>query len=69
MSDNRILQVLSSSALTVTRNNNQAGSVSYTVYILFIAIQAASPFVGMLLTPPSKVQRKDGKKVRYLSIN
>ncbi|KAJ4393893.1 hypothetical protein N0V93_003109 [Gnomoniopsis smithogilvyi] len=43
--------------------NDKAGSVSYTVYILFIAIQAAGPFVGMLLTPPSKVQRKDGKKV------
>lgn len=55
-------------ALTITRNNNEAGSVSYTVYILFIAIQAAGPLVGMLLTPPSKVQRKDGKKVRY-SIN
>lgn len=39
--------------------------MSYTVYILFIAIQAAGPLVGMLLTPPSKVQRKDGKKVRY----
>lgn len=49
--------------LTFISDNDQAGSVSYTVYILFIAIQAAGPLVGLLLTPPNKVQRKDGKKV------
>lgn len=37
--------------------------MSYTVYILFIALQAAGPLVALLLTPPNKVQRKDGKKV------
>lgn len=37
--------------------------MSYTVYILFIAIQAAGPFVALLLNRPSQVQRKDGKKV------
>lgn len=44
-------------------DRNTAGSVSYTVYILFIAIQAAGPFVALLLNKPSKVQRKDGQKV------
>lgn len=44
-------------------DNDQAGQVSYTVYILFIAIQAAGPFVALLLNKPSKVERKDGKKV------
>lgn len=44
-------------------DRSEAGSVSYTVYILFIAIQAAGPFVALLLNRPSKVQRKDGKKV------
>ncbi|KAF3762195.1 hypothetical protein M406DRAFT_72215 [Cryphonectria parasitica EP155] len=44
-------------------NRNEAGSVSYNVYILFIALQAAGPFVALLLNRPSKVQRKDGKKV------
>lgn len=44
-------------------DRNEAGSVSYTVYILFIAIQAAGPLVAMLLNRPSQVQRKDGKKV------
>lgn len=42
---------------------NKAGKVSYTVYILFIAIQAAGPFVALLLNKPGKVERKDGKKV------
>ncbi|ROV91505.1 hypothetical protein VMCG_09473 [Cytospora schulzeri] len=31
---------------------NTAGKVSYTVYILFIAIQAAGPFVAFLLNKP-----------------
>lgn len=42
---------------------NTAGSVSYHVYILFITIQALGPFVALLLNKPSKVQRKDGRKV------
>lgn len=42
---------------------NTAGKVSYTVYILFIAIQAAGPLVALFLNRPSKVQRKDGKSV------
>lgn len=40
-----------------------AGKVSYVVYIIFIAIQALGPFVAFLLNKPSKVQRKDGRKV------
>lgn len=44
-------------------NENAAGKVSYTVYILFIAIQAAGPLVALLLTKPNQVQRKDGQKV------
>ncbi|KAK7725925.1 hypothetical protein SLS63_007917 [Diaporthe eres] len=49
--------------LGLNADRNQAGQVSYTVYILFIAIQAAGPFVALLLNKPDKVQRKDGKKV------
>lgn len=44
-------------------DRNQAGKVSYTVYLIFIALQAAGPFVALLLNKPSKVQRTDGKKV------
>jgi len=45
-------------------NNNQAGNVSYKVYLVFIALQALGPFAGFLLTSPSKVQRKDGVRVK-----
>ncbi|TLD38066.1 putative DUF895 membrane protein-2 [Venturia nashicola] len=43
--------------------NNKAGKVSYNVYLTFIALQCLSPFVALLLTPPSKVERKDGVRV------
>ncbi|GAW25859.1 putative major facilitator superfamily transporter [Rosellinia necatrix] len=49
--------------LGLNANTNTAGKVSYTVFIIFIAIQAAGPFVGLLLNKPSAVQRTDGKKV------
>jgi MFS family permease len=45
-------------------HREQAGKVSYTVFLIFIALQAASPFVALLLNKPEKVQRKDGKKVQ-----
>jgi predicted MFS family arabinose efflux permease len=44
-------------------DRDEAGKVSYTVFLVFIAIQAAGPLVGLLLTPPGQVERKDGKKV------
>ena len=44
-------------------HNSHAGSVSYGVYQVFIALQAAAPFAGLLLTAPAKVQRTDGVKV------
>ncbi|KIK71469.1 hypothetical protein GYMLUDRAFT_33646 [Collybiopsis luxurians FD-317 M1] len=42
---------------------NEAGKVSYTVYLVFIAIQATGPFVALLLNKPDKVERQDGKKI------
>lgn len=42
---------------------NEAGAVSYTVYLVFIGLQAAGPFVALLLNRPSKVERRDGRKV------
>jgi hypothetical protein len=44
-------------------NINHAGAVTYAVYEVFIALQAAAPFVGLLLTVPKKVERTDGVKV------
>jgi MFS family permease len=49
--------------LGLNADRNEAGKVSYTVFLIFIAIQAAGPLVGLFLTPPEKVERKDGKKV------
>lgn len=44
-------------------DRNEAGSVSYSVFQVFIALQAVAPFAGLLLTAPEKVQRKDGVTV------
>ena len=41
-----------------------AGSVSYAVFGVFIALQALGPVGGLLLTAPERVQRRDGQKVR-----
>ncbi|EME42429.1 hypothetical protein DOTSEDRAFT_89823 [Dothistroma septosporum NZE10] len=49
--------------LGLNAKRDEAGSVSYTVFQVFIALQAVAPFAGLFLTAPSKVQRKDGVKV------
>lgn len=49
--------------LALNASNNEEGSISPNTYLVFIALQAAAPFVAMLLSPPHKVQRKDGSPV------
>jgi MFS family permease len=49
--------------LGLNADRDEAGKVSYTVFLIFIALQATGPLVGLLLNSPSKVERKDGKKV------
>ncbi|KAK3997817.1 hypothetical protein QBC44DRAFT_338382 [Cladorrhinum sp. PSN332] len=49
--------------LGLNADKNEAGKVSYTVFLVFIAIQCTGPFVGFFLNSPDKVERKDGKKV------
>lgn len=49
--------------LGLNAHRDEAGSVSYGVYQVFIALQAAAPFAGLLLTAPSKVERTDGVTV------
>ncbi|KAJ5651227.1 uncharacterized protein N7484_004950 [Penicillium longicatenatum] len=51
-------------SLGINANRATEGSVSYTVYIIFIVLQALGPFAGLLLNSPSRVQRKDGVPVR-----
>ncbi|KAF5383982.1 hypothetical protein D9757_006953 [Collybiopsis confluens] len=49
--------------LGINAKANQAGKVSYVVYLIFIAIQATGPFIALLLDRPENVQRQDGKKI------
>ncbi|KAF2211346.1 hypothetical protein CERZMDRAFT_43550 [Cercospora zeae-maydis SCOH1-5] len=49
--------------LGINAHRNKAGSVSYTVFQVFIALQALAPFAGLFLTAPSKVERTDGQTV------
>ncbi|EKJ71480.1 hypothetical protein FPSE_08350 [Fusarium pseudograminearum CS3096] len=44
-------------------DQNEAGKVSYKVYLIFIALQALAPFIACLLNKPSQVQRSDGRQV------
>lgn len=50
-------------SLGLNASNDKAGKVSYTVYLVSIALQCTGPVVALFLTPPSKVERTDGKKV------
>lgn len=54
-------------AIVLALNNNAAakkkGSVSYTTYLIFTALQTVAAPVALLLSPPEKVQRSDGTKV------
>ena len=49
--------------LGLNADNNEAGKVSYTVFEVFIALQALGPFVALLLNKPHNVERTDGKRV------
>jgi hypothetical protein len=49
--------------LGLNSDRDEAGKVSYTVYLIFIALQASGPFVALLLNRPGKVERTDGIKV------
>ncbi|KAK7549026.1 major facilitator superfamily domain-containing protein [Phyllosticta citricarpa] len=49
--------------LGINAEHNKAGKVSYTVFLIFVALQACAPIAGLLLNHPHQVQRKDGVKV------
>ena len=55
--------------LGINAKKNEAGSVSHTVYLVFIALQACAPFAGLLLNRPEQVQRRDGVPVRLKITN
>ncbi|EFY85090.1 DUF895 domain membrane protein [Metarhizium acridum CQMa 102] len=49
--------------LGLNAEKDEAGKVSYTVFLIFIALQASGPLVALLLNRPHQVERKDGQKV------
>ncbi|KAK7955640.1 uncharacterized protein PG986_004862 [Apiospora aurea] len=49
--------------LGLNADRNEAGKVSYAVYLVFITLQALGLVVSFFLTPPGKVERRDGVKV------
>ncbi|KND89156.1 putative membrane protein C6F6.04c [Tolypocladium ophioglossoides CBS 100239] len=55
--------------LGLNADRDEAGKVSYTVFLIFIALQCAGPVVALFLTPPEKVERQDGKKVDLSILN
>lgn len=56
-------------SLGINARRATEGSISYTVYLVFIALQALGPFAGLLLNKPSRVQRKDGIPVQLQVTN
>ena len=55
--------------LGLNANRDEAGKVSYTVFLIFIALQASGPLVGLFLNRPSEVERRDGKQVDLSIVN
>ncbi|KAI1772971.1 MFS general substrate transporter [Hypoxylon cercidicola] len=61
----RIGQILGGAInLGLNADRNQAGKVSYTVYIVFIALQASGTLVALLINRPDQVQRPNGTPVQ-----
>ncbi|KAI1206906.1 major facilitator superfamily domain-containing protein [Annulohypoxylon truncatum] len=50
--------------LGLNADRNQAGKVSYNVYLIFIALQSSGTLVALLLSNPSQVQRPNGTPVQ-----
>ncbi|KAH9996638.1 hypothetical protein F4779DRAFT_186349 [Xylariaceae sp. FL0662B] len=49
--------------LGINADKNEAGKVSYTVYLIFVALQASGTLVALGLNRPSRVQRPSGVPV------
>lgn len=51
-------------SLSLNAKGSTSGSVSLNTYVVLFSIQTIGPFVSFLLSPPEKIIRKDGSKVR-----
>ncbi|TVY13782.1 UNC93-like protein [Lachnellula arida] len=48
-------------------NQKKKGKVGYETYLVFIALQCIAAPLALFLTPPAKVQRSDGTKVKIVA--
>ncbi|KAH8554143.1 major facilitator superfamily domain-containing protein [Umbelopsis sp. PMI_123] len=44
------------------------GKVGYTTYLIFVCLQCLGTPIALFLTPPEKVERSDGSKVKVLKV-
>ncbi|KAL0938550.1 DUF895 domain membrane protein [Colletotrichum truncatum] len=49
--------------LAFNSTGKTTGKLDWRTYVVFVALQCLGPFVAMLLSPPEKVQRQDGRRV------
>ncbi|KAF9872472.1 cytochrome c oxidase subunit 1 [Colletotrichum karsti] len=49
--------------LAFNSTGKTTGKLDWRTYVVFVALQCLGPFVALLLSPPEKVQRQDGKPV------
>ncbi|EOO00311.1 putative duf895 domain membrane protein [Phaeoacremonium minimum UCRPA7] len=50
--------------LALNYSGKTTGKLNWKTYIVFVSLQCIAPFVAMLLSPPGKVQRADGQRVK-----
>ncbi|KAL3440268.1 major facilitator superfamily domain-containing protein [Aspergillus insuetus] len=50
--------------LAFNYSGKSTGKLDWRTYLVFVALQCLAPFVGFLLSPPDKVARSDGHKVK-----
>ncbi|KAI5859408.1 MFS general substrate transporter [Durotheca rogersii] len=61
----RVGQILGGAVnLGLNVDRNEAGKVSHTVYLIFIALQASGTLIALLINRPSQVQRANGVPVQ-----
>ncbi|KAL4921343.1 major facilitator superfamily domain-containing protein [Aspergillus aurantiobrunneus] len=50
--------------LAFNYSGKSTGKLDWRTYIVFVALQCIAPLVAFLLSPPERVQRADGRKVK-----
>ncbi|KAG2174236.1 hypothetical protein INT43_004257 [Umbelopsis isabellina] len=69
----RTLGPLIGGAIVLGLNNSPdskgKGKVGYSTYLIFIALQCLASPIALLLTPPEKVERSDGSKIKVLKVD